>query len=50
MNEFAPTHVKHVKESTVTMDAGEMRCDASSAPTTRSVLRRARARSVCSPS
>ena len=26
-------HVKHVKESTVTMDAGEMRCDASSSPT-----------------
>ena len=38
MNESAPTHVKHVKEATVTMDAGEMRCDAD--------LRRARARSV----
>ena len=32
MNESAPTHVKHVKESTVTMDAGEMRCDAASSP------------------
>jgi pyrroloquinoline quinone biosynthesis protein E len=33
MNELAPAQEKHVKESTVTMDAGEMRCDASSQPT-----------------
>ena len=32
MNESAPTHVKHVTEATVTMDAGEMRCDAASSP------------------
>ncbi len=30
MSETAPADVKHVKEATVTMDAGEMRCDASS--------------------
>ena len=33
MNEIAPTQEKHVKEATVTMDAGEMRCDASTQPT-----------------
>lgn len=33
MNETTPSDTKHVKESTVTMDAGEMRCDASASPT-----------------
>ncbi len=32
MNESAPTRVKHVTEATVTMDAGEMRCDATTSP------------------
>ena len=34
MNESAPTQVKHVTEGTVTMDAGEMRCDAASSSST----------------
>jgi pyrroloquinoline quinone biosynthesis protein E len=33
MNELSPAQEKHVKESTVTMDAGEMRCDASTQQT-----------------
>ena len=51
MNELYPYPRQDTsRRSTVTMDAGEMRCDRKLIADARSVLRRARARSAFSPS